>query len=186
MVKKIPDVSFPDPDSRPPGFFFNEDELRQLHSKYQWEDLERLFLLVKHYNIQPGPEIFIQLALELARELYPEPKKGGRQSKWTIHNKGALVVEIERLKRSDDPDHGVSWAAIQLANREPWKSFLESSKSGSSSPDPAGALRKAYYDFKDDRWAEISRKAYGYHTITNTIEDWENHVTDVVKKPPPN
>ena len=68
MAKKIPDLSFPAPNSRPPGFFLDEHELRKLHAKNAEEDLQKLAILIKHYNIQDGPDMYLQLALELARE----------------------------------------------------------------------------------------------------------------------
>jgi hypothetical protein len=109
------------------------------------EDYLKLGLLCQQYGIGEGPAKWFQLSLALARELYPEKKKPGRKSKWTLLNKGALVVEIERLTTPDDASHGVAWACKQLALREPWKSFLEIRESDNAVPDPAEALRTVYF-----------------------------------------
>jgi hypothetical protein len=94
-------------------------------------------------------------------------------------NRGALVVEIERLVKPGDPALGVTWAAKQLAKREPWGSLV-----GKKS-NPGEALRKAYQDFKDDRFARMSRDAFCWHVREGTLAEWDAFVTDVVKNPDP-
>jgi hypothetical protein len=142
--------------------------------------------LCQHYAIPEGPRRFYQLALSLAQDFveeFQERRPRGRKSKWTNMNKGALVVEIERIAKPDDPAHGVTWAAKQLAKRKPWKSFIEAKDSGELTPDPAEALRQVYYDFKDDRWASIMRKAFALDQHNNTISEWERSVVDFVNNP---
>jgi hypothetical protein len=46
------------------------------------------------------------LALELARKLYPEPKRRGHKNKWTPLIRAVLVVEVERrIEKATLKDH---------------------------------------------------------------------------------
>src|SRR4030095_3316487 len=179
MPNKIQGLTFPSGASRRIGLLATDADRERLCKQWSDEDYSKLLLLCQHYRIPEDPNMFRALALALARELYPEPKKRGRKAKWTTLNQGALVVEIERLVGPDGPAHGVHWAAQQLANREPWKSFLEKKESDATNPDPAEALRQMYYAFKDDRWADVSRHAFKFHEHQGTIAEWESDVTDV-------
>jgi hypothetical protein len=148
----------------------------------QWveDDHNRLLQLCAHFGVANGPDQWYQLALTLARELYPAPKKKGR-TKWTITARMALVVEIERLVRPDDPAYGAAWAAKELVKREPWRSFMKR-----SDPDPerqAEALRKAYFDFRYDDWARMARGRFTRHKAQDTIAEWDAFVMDAVKNP---
>lgn len=157
----------------------------ELHCDGEFKKIE---LLCQHYGIPDGPAKFYSLALTLARNLYPAKKKVGRKSKWTDLNKGALVVEVERLidhNDTNDTNKGVSWATTQLAEKEPWKSFLETKDSENSSPDPAEALRQVYANFKNDRWAELSRDVFAKHKFDDSFPEWDAIVTDVVRNPHP-
>lgn len=183
MTKKK--ISFQREDSRRIGFFMDETAIQKQVAEWVSEDHAKLLMLCQHHGIQEGPIMFYQLALALAREFYPEPKKRGRKSKWTLLNKGALVVEVERLVKPGDPAHGVEWACQQLAKHEPWASFLEIKESSITSPDPAEALRQIYYGFRDEKWATVSRKAFKYDEAVGAIEQWEKQVSDSVKKPDP-
>jgi hypothetical protein len=58
-----------------------------------------------------------------------------------------MRVEIERRVKPGDPARGATWAAKQLAMREPWKSIVRKDS------DPTEALRKAYQTFKNEKWA---------------------------------
>lgn len=131
------------------------------------EDHEKLLLLCQHYNIKAGPGRFYQLALALARDFYPAPKKRGRKTKWTVEMKDELVFEIERLVKPDDPSHGVEWACRKLALREPWEAFLVSKECSNFGPDPAEALRQVYFGYR------------------NVREEWEKMYLDTVRKSHP-
>ncbi len=131
---------------------------------------------------------FYRLALALARDFVPgfqEQKRRGARSKWTPFNKAALVVEIERIVWSDDRTHGVKWAAMQLAKDEPWRSFIKERESDYTSPDPTEVLRKMYYDFRNDRWANVMRDAFKLHEHNGEIPKWESQVADFVNNPHP-
>lgn len=185
MAKNIPRVSFPPSESRRPGLLMSAADLQRMATKHAKEDHSKLLLLCTHYGIPAGPRMFYDLSLVLARELYPEPKKRGRKSKWTAPNQGALVVEIERLVKPGDSAHGVRWAAKQLAKREPWKSFLEVIESETTAPNPPEALRNKYFSFKDEKWANTMRKAFKMYEHEGAIADWENQVADSLRNPHP-
>jgi hypothetical protein len=183
MVKKIPSLRFQGHDTRKRRLLAaalrNDGSLSERAKEYSEEDSAKLQLLCLHYGIQSSPSMFYELALELAREIYPEAKKSGRKSKWTELIQAALVVEVERLKRPNDPAHGAEWACEQLAKRKPWKSFIEKKESSKSSPDPAEALRKKYYDFRNDKWADVFRGVFKMHELQGLIDEWEKRVESI-------
>ncbi len=183
MTKKK--ISFQREESRRVGFLMDAEAIQKRVADWVSEDHAKLLMLCQHYSIQEGPIMFYQLALALARKLYPEPKKSGRESKWTIMNKGALVVEVERLVNANDPSHGVKWACTQLAKREPWASFLEAKDGGTLAPDPAEALRQIYFKFRGHGWANISRDAFRMYEYEGAIHEWDKQVNDCVRNPHP-
>jgi len=184
MTKKIEGVAFQAEESRRFGVLIDEAGRREQARKWVEADHAMLLLLCQQYGIKEHPTMFYELALALARERYPEPKKRGRKSKWTLLNQGMLVVEVERLVKPNDPSRGVDWACQQLAKREPWKSFLEK-KSGTISAEPAEALRQVYYNSRDEGWTELSRDAFKFNEIQGEIEEWDNLVFDCVRNPYP-
>jgi len=189
MAKKIPGLRFQSEETRKPGLLaaalWDDGSLGDRLKKYGEEDSAKLLLLCQQYGIQSSPIMFYELALALAREIYPEPKKRGRKSKWTALNKGALVVEVERLMRPNDPAHGVQWACEQLSKREHWASFLEAKENGTFGPDPAESLRQIYFDFRGDKWANVCRDAFKMYEYEGAIEQWEDYVIDCVRNPHP-
>lgn len=187
MKKDRPDIAFRNDEARRPSLFvaLDDDRLREFIERQAADDHAKLLLLCEHHGIKPSPSMYYELALALARELYPEPKKRGRRSKWTDLNRGTLVVEVERIAKPDDPSYGVAWACQQLAKREPWLSFLETAESGCSSPDPAEALRRVYYDSKDARWTNLTRDVFALHQARGTVDEWADLVDDCVRNPHP-
>ena len=182
MAKKI---AFQDPATRTIGLLADEAYLKKEVEKWVGDDHSKLLMLCRQYEIKNSPTMFYELALALARKLYPEPKKSGRKSKWTLLNKGALVVEVERLVIPGDPSHGVEWACKQLAKREPWLSFIDAKGEGTLGPDPTEVLRRIYFDFRSDKWAKISRDAFKMYQHEEAIEEWESQVCDFVRNPHP-
>jgi hypothetical protein len=176
MPKKT--LTFPASEARKLGLLMDEAAKQKKAAEWLKEDHEKLLMLCRQYDIQDGN--FYGLALALARELCPERKKSGVKVKWTGLSKGALVVEIERLVKPDDPMHGDTWAAKQLSIKEPWKSFLKLSKN------PAEVLRRAYYDFGKDKWADLMREAFKMCEHEGRISEWDEQVTDFVRNLHPN
>lgn len=189
MARKIPALGFQSEETRKPRLLAaalrDDGSFVDRIKKYSEEDNDKLLLLCRHYGIQASPFMFYELALALAREIYPEPKKRGRKSKWTLRNKGVLVVEVERRVRQDKPEYGVAWACSQLAKIEPWASFLEKKEGVTLNPDPAEALRQIYFDFRGDYWAELSRKKFKEYEREGAIAKWEEQVSDLVRNPHP-
>lgn len=185
MVKKIPSLRFQGHDTRKRRLLAaalrNDGSLSERAKEYSEEDSAKLQLLCLHYGIQSSPSMFYELALELAREIYPEAKKNRRKLKWTTLIQAALVVEVERLIRPNDRAYGLTWACKQLAKREPWASFIEEKESRTSSPDPAEALRQKYYDFRYDKWANVFRDVFKMHEREGLIDEWEKRVADWVR-----
>lgn len=176
MVEKI---TFQDPTKRKLGILLDEQGVKQAIDAWAAEDYRKLLLLCRQRNISEGPSMFACLALDLARELFPEPKKRGAKPKWDEMRKGCLVVEVERLANKDDSSHGIEWACTQLAKREPWLSFL----TGGS--EPAESLRAKYYESRDDKWANICRDAFELRRHEERLADWDEYVIYAVKKQSP-
>lgn len=179
-------ITFQDPASRHFGLLADDASIEQKTTQWAAEDHEKLLILCQRLGIDAGPDMFYKLALELARELHPEAKKRGRKSKWTDQNKGALVVEVERLCNPDNPAHGVEWACTRLAKREPWLSFIDAKEGGASDPAPAKALRQIYFESRNHMWSAIFRDAFKFHEHEGTLAEWENLVSDFVINPSPN
>ncbi len=125
--------------------------------------------------------MFYELALTLARELYPEPKKKGEKTKWTDLNRAILAVEIERLIREDGKS--VSRAANCLAAREPWTSFLRGNDSNETTPDPGEALRRSYYQIVDDRLVRMLNIIFETFETSGRINQWDKYVEDFLQNP---
>ena len=119
------------------------------------EELIKLLLLMQHYDIDPaGAQSFYGLSLALARQFvdgFKDKKKLGAKTKWNVMNGAILVVEINWLINSDNSNRRVAWAARQLAQMEPWKSFVEKKGSNQDTADRAEALRVKYYHYRKDR-----------------------------------
>jgi len=186
MVKKIKGLYFRDHVKHAPSLgaqLLCGVDLGDYFKKCAEEDGIKLITLMRHYDVKPSEAMFYELCLALARELYPEPRPRGRKSKWTLLNKGALVVEVERLVNPDDPLRGVAWACGVLASREPWKSFLETKEGGSFGPNPAEALRQTYFSFRGEKWAMAMRHSFKYHEHEGDLAKWDEDVFDYVRKP---
>ena len=100
-------IAFTDPKDRQVGLLATIEEESDLRANWAKEDMEKLYLLGKQYNLNViDPRFFQMLALELARELYPEPKRRGRKNKWTPLIRAVLVVEVERrIEKAKLKDH---------------------------------------------------------------------------------
>jgi hypothetical protein len=176
---KMP-VKFPPPEYFGPGLLGDNSEWAKDRLERQKqraiENVDRMFLLCNEMGIEVGPSMWFELALTLARQLYPSPRKKGRKSKWSPIRLGYLVVELERLAIDGK---SIEWAASVLSKREPWKSFIETKESDITDKDPGEALRKLYFKARNDKWAEVCRKAYKWHEINDDIASWEADVVDL-------
>jgi len=178
MVKAAPPevstIDFANPEERCVGLLLTEEE--QIQQLLDWAEEDRLKLVRlarEVYEIPDGPEQFYLLALALARRQHPEKNKVGRPGKWKELNQGALVVEIERLLETRE---NLKSACFKLSKREPWKSFL----AGTRAPDEV--IRQVFINFREERWANVARKAFHLFELEGRIEDWDKYVCDVVLK----
>jgi hypothetical protein len=189
MTKKITEVRFSREETRKSKLLaaalWDNGSLQELIVEHSKEDSSKLLMLCQHYGIQASTFMFYDLALALAREIYPEPETPGRKSKWTALNKGALVVEVERLVKPGDRAHGIKWACNQLAKRELWKAFIEIKESDITEPDSAEVLRQIYFAFRADKWAMVLRDTFKRYEHQSAIAEWDEHVIDFVRNPHP-
>ncbi|HEY8036488.1 MAG TPA: hypothetical protein VIF37_12980 [Methylobacter sp.] len=174
------DIKFPPYEKRLPGLLPSPDDLDRF-KKYENEDMLRMQTLCFKHGIQESPSMWYDLALILARELYPERKKAGRKSKWTDLNKCYVVVEIERMMGGGVKT--VDSAAYQLSKKEPWRSFIETKDLDTTSADPGEVLRKIYFSTHKDKWADMWRDAFCYHELTGSIDLWDKIIFDEFNNP---
>jgi hypothetical protein len=160
---------FPNTEKRQLGLLMTDEQKIARLSEWDNEDFEIMLKICEEHGITS----WYELALKLAKELYTEPKKKGRKTKWMDYEKGVLVVEVERLL---DDKKTIESACYQLSKIEPWKSFVETKDDVTTSPDPGEVLRKIYIAFKNDKWAETFRLAYLGLEATNKIDKWEQRV----------
>ena len=96
-------IAFTDPKDRQVGLLATIEEESELRANWAKEDIEKLYLLGEQYNLSAiDPRFFQMLALELARELYPEPKRRGRKSKWTDLNRAADDRKADKRSTKND------------------------------------------------------------------------------------
>lgn len=139
-------------------------------------DMEKLLLrsLAYHRYIEHGPTMWMDLALSLARDVYPEKKRRGPDQKWSRERRGVLVMEVQLLRAADSPKKSIAWACTQLARRSVWKAFLRSDDGNL-----AESLRRAYYQsVKDKSLVEEAREKY---SLVSGAGCWDEFVAQVVK-----
>ena len=158
-----------------------EEFLSSLSSERSKEDKEKLDALCERYGITnvAGAYKYFELSLCLARILHPSPVRRGRKRKWNKWIGGFLVVEIERL--IDSSSKNVNWACQSLAKKEPWKSFLETKDSSLVVPSPAEALRKAFYEYRENDQTGRLRDAFRDFDSALAISDWDTWMRGFMK-----
>lgn len=134
------------------------------------EDWDSLHKLASLYGIKESPAMWYELALELARMLYPAPQRAGRKITWTPERRGYLVVEIERKKNANRSAKSVHWACKALAREEPWSAF---------SPD---VLRGMYHESKNSRSARYFRDYFESYKLNGKEDEWEQWAKNTVEK----
>lgn len=136
---------------------------------------EKMVLLRRAFNIEPGPFAWHLLAIRLAQEFVPGFKPSvpqGRPKKWEPITRAVLVVEIQREMSRTSTDSVIA-AARSLAKRDPWKRFLEGDAwTEALDPNPGEALRKAYDAGKRDKLSAAAWDAFRYHKAAGDIEGW--------------
>jgi hypothetical protein len=161
-----------------------DDESMQVDKLVQWEqqDLEEMEKLRQGYGIPDTALKWYLLALELAREAYPKPRKRGPKTKWNGFVCGALVVEVDRLVAANKGKHGkgLSWALKTISKQKRWANFVER-RDGIGRSDAAGI--EWYYDQnKKSKNARMVRYAFLYCRETNTLDEWERLVDELLEQ----
>jgi len=187
-IKKPSKIRFPEPLSKAPGLLWegwsNSEVFRKFQLQELQEDVARVNALCAERGIQPGSTMYFELALQLAREAYPEAKKPGRTKVWNDLTLGALVVEIERYIALRKTKPSISSACDTLAKKEPWASFLsERNELEGTSPDPGEVLRQAYNSFRDNPKANVTRDVYRLHLHEDTTDKWDQYVGELLRNP---
>lgn len=160
------------------GLLMTASERADLEKYGQWGDRFKLGLLAAEYGIPAGPDQYYELALELARQLYPEPKKRGRKSKWTPTTKTALIADIERRVDPNDLTHGIDWACNQICKKEPWLSFIDEKECLNSNK--AEVLRQAYYQHREGWWGRHGRNLAEEHR-QEAENEWRKRIICLVE-----
>lgn len=178
MVLKFTGVLGTHMAPRSVGLLESADDLEIKSRKWFTEDLKNLDLLCEYFNIPFGPNQYLALSLELAREVVPCFKvkaKEGRPRKWSELVLGMLAVEIERLVEAGN---SLDAASKVLSTREPWASFLEAWSDGASSlgAAPEEAILTAYKSAKKSKFTAIARDSFRYHQETQNIAGWDANV----------
>lgn len=155
------------------------DETRDAAIKrYVEEQYRRMESLADSLDIPDDLHRWYALALHLAMHHVPELKDAkpmGAPKKWGDYELGVLAVEIEReLDRQGGGT--VGRAAASLAERKPWKTFLQVKGGTYLGPDPTAALVKAYSAAKKSRWTRVCRDAFLYHKKFDTVHEWDAEV----------
>jgi hypothetical protein len=189
VPKSMPKKTFKDAlaqpvPSRRVSLLASEEDRQKQYAAWAAEDLGKLSSLCDHYGIAPGPNQYMFLALELAREFVPglqEQKRKGRPTKWTTVTKSILVVEVRRLIA--ETSRGPTSACKTLAAKQPWSLFVdEKDAERTLGTDPAEALRQIYQSFKDDSFCRIAWKAFRHYEITDTMPEWDQFVAATLQE----
>lgn len=194
MAAKQPSkIRLPEPLSKAPGLLWEGWSNSEVFRKYQiqelQEDIARVNALCVERQIQPGSTMYLELALQLVREAYPETQKSGRTKVWNDLTLGALVVELDRYIESRKTKPSIKSACVILAKKQPWATFLrtrilnEGKELARTSPDPGEVLRKKYYSFCEDPKANVMRNVYQLHLLEGTTDEWDRFVGDLLINP---
>jgi hypothetical protein len=178
-------ITFVDPSTRKLSLLMTDDERDKKTKEWNLEDFAKLLKLCEEYGIPYSDDLsrmWYSLALALARQYRPAPKKRGAYQKWHILNEGALVVEVERRIKQKGTGSSVKWACRQLAKEEPWRSFVGSKEGDAPSLDPGEVLRGKYQKFCSDKKMEVFRKVYLSYAERGDLQGWNDYLHSVVKK----
>lgn len=184
--KKPSKVRFPQPLANAGGLLWDGWTDQKVFAEYQIQEAQadkvRLDTLCKERGIAPSPEMYFQLALELAREAYPVSKPRGRKKIWNDLTLGALVVAVEEKLKSVKRAMSDSWACEQIAQIEPWRSFARA-RSIEGGGDPKVVLRRAYSTFKGNPKANLMRHAHSVYELEGRLTEWDTLVKDFLNRP---
>ncbi len=167
--------------SRHLSVFDSEVVRKENLDRWFFEELGFVFKLFKEYRIPSGPlesRLFhLVISLSGTHQDHRPTKPAGRRKRWTPWLRAVLVVSVDRLRKKKSATSSIEWACQVLSKQEPWASFL---KGGGRGVDPAEALRKQYFEFKDDEFAELMAR-----TAANSESAWDEIVMNAVNESRP-
>lgn len=182
MKRKGVTAKFARPETRIIGLLTDKELAEKSIESWVQEDAAEMELLRQEYGIPNTALKWYRLALELAREAYPKPGKRGPKTKWNGFVCGALVVEVDRLVAANKgkPGKGLSWALHTVGKQKRWANFVE--QRGGTGRDEHPGIEWYYDHNKDSSYAKIMRNAFAYILESNTVEEWETIVDDLLKR----
>ena len=152
------------------GLLATKEQIAEIITDRINEDRTKLLALCDFYGINQNGNHFYNLALILARELYPKNKKTGR-TKWTYVEGGYLVVEVERLQQQKENrlQMTIPRAASILARKKPWLSLL------GGEPNHL-ALMQQFKKYKKHKFTKLTRDCFKYHELLGLLQKWDEMV----------
>ena len=168
------------------GLLATEDQRKAAVHAYGEEQLRRMEALADSLGIPNDISRWYLVALHLARQHVPElrdAKPIGAPTKWGDYELGVLAVEIER-EQQQQGGGTVERAAAALAERPPWREFLQEKGGTHFGPDRTAALMRMYSVARKHKFARVAREAFLYHQHpeVNTVHEWDAEVLAI--KPP--
>ena len=157
------------------GLLLSEKERDRLIKERVAEEYRRMVALSEAMGIHDAPPNWYEVALALAKRHVPELKENKRISppiKWTMFERTMLGGEMMRLITREGMTR--EEAAKQLAEEEPWTSFL-SKKDGTYQHDPGAALIKYYRE----REAKLGWDIYQVLEADGRLGEWTQHLKKI-------
>ncbi|MFH1217816.1 MAG: hypothetical protein V1706_15075 [Pseudomonadota bacterium] len=141
---------------------------------------ERINALFKHYGLKGRlekkyPLLIIALANDLKIPGFVKPKKRGVATKWQNFQGAALVVEVDRLIAES---RSLKEAAKELAQEEPWCSFIRTNESQSL---PGETVERYYKKFKNTLRVKFLQNRYQDYFKENNINEWHQFIKEIIK-----
>jgi hypothetical protein len=146
----------------------------------------KLEVLRHWYGVAPGPNCWRDLCLAMARERFPgfRVKAGRKPPKWTM---GVLWILAGEMRRVMDAGAQTQEDAAQhLAERDPWKAFLERGRwKGKAIPRDRHGWENLLNEYTrmPKGYRAIGEDAYRYHVLKGTVDEWDRQVQDFLEHP---
>lgn len=167
------------------GMALSEEIRQKTTAQYIDLELQKLDLLSQQYDLIP--QDYLSLALALAREHHDGFKQAKprlrRPKKWDNQISGFLFVDVKRkIIELGLKENEITAATTEVAKQPHWANFLECVEGTGITPDPAEAIRKAYYKAAKDFWSRILWLAYLSHESNKTVDEWDENVATELGK----
>ena len=140
-------------------------------------EIEYLLLrvLADHLKISVKENMWQELALVLARHIFPEPDAEGAPLKWDKKLSIILIGEIQRHMKIQDKSKGTSYASGLLAKQEYWIAHTDSESPSARKE----LLRKRYQALK--KQTEFFNEALMQYKCLTEQGEWSHFVASHAK-----